>query len=235
MTLFNKRYRDIFEQYIYKEESTPLTIGTLAVCVFCFLLLIIATFTETSVTYPYINFDDSGVHFFNKTLSYTPRIPVMIFIIYLLGRSYSLFVFFLYLIVGFFIWPIFVFGGGLSYIQNYLFGYFLGFLPAIFITGSLLSISQNFKAKIIAGILGVLSIHLSGFLYCIVLALFGVISYNMIFPIVHTISGTKILYDLFFSIAILLVGPYIKNIFWVCMKPKADKKKRPIKNQISEN
>ena len=44
MAIINKRYRDIFEEYIYKNQQTPLTIGTLAVCAFCFLLLIIATF-----------------------------------------------------------------------------------------------------------------------------------------------------------------------------------------------
>lgn len=234
MALINKRYKDIFEQYIYKEQPTPLTLGTLVVCVFCFLLLIIATFTETSVTYPYINFSDGVAQLSFKTMSYTPRIPAMIFIIYLLGRNYSILVFSLYLIAGFFIWPIFVFGGGISYIQNYLFGYFLGFLPAIFITGGLLSICQNFKAKLIAGCLGVFSIHLSGFLYCIILALFGIISWNIIIPIVHAISGSMIILDLLFSLAILLIGPYIKNIFWVCMKPKPDKKKKTTK-QIIEN
>ena len=139
--------------------------------------------------------------------------------------------FFLYLIVGFFIWPIFVFGGGLGYIQNYLFGYFLGFVLAILTTGNLLLISQNVKAKLIAGTIGVLSIHLCGFLYCVLLALFGVIGFNLIFPIVHKISGNKILFDLLFSLILLFVGPYIKNVFWVCMKPKPDRKKRITTNK----
>ena len=227
MAIINKRYRDIFEEYIYKNQQTPLTIGTLAVCAFCFLLLIIATFTETSIPTPHISYDPVyGLNFSTKILNYTPRIPVMIFIIYLLGRNYSMLVFFTYLIVGFFIWPIFVFGGGLSYIQNYLFGYFLGFIFAIFITGGLLSISQNIKAKLISGSLGVISIHLCGFLYCVILALFGVIGFNMVLPIAHIISGSNIIYDLLFSMVVLLIGPYIKNVFWVCMKPKPDKKKK---------
>ena len=231
--IINKRYRDIFEQYIYKEEKTPFTIGTLAVCAFCFLLLIIATFTQILVPYPVLEFgNEKGVEILTKTLSYSPRIPVMLFIVYLLGRNFSLFVFFLYLIVGFFIWPIFVFGGGLSYIQNYLFGYFLGFLFAILTTGNLLLISQNIKARLISGAVGVLSVHLCGFLYCILLAIFGVIGFNLIFPIVHKISGNKIFFDLLFSLILLSIAPYIKNVFWVCMKPKPDRKKRTINKNI---
>ncbi len=228
----NKRYKDIFEQYIYKEQKTPLTIGTIVVCGFCFLLLIIATFSECSISIPHLNFHDGIELTFNK-INYSPRIPVMIFIIYLLGRNYSLLVFLLYLIIGFFVWPIFVFGGGISYIQNYLFGYFLGFIFAIFISGNILNKSQNAKSKLLAGLFGVLSIHFCGLIYCIILALFGVIKFSIIIPIILTISAGKIIYDLFFSIGVLFIGPYIKNIFWICMKPKPDKKK--LKNEKFKN
>ena len=43
--MINKRYRDIFEQYVFKGEPTPITIGTLVVFGFSFLLLIVANFS----------------------------------------------------------------------------------------------------------------------------------------------------------------------------------------------
>ncbi len=227
MGLINKRYKDIFAQYIYKDEKTPLSIGTLAVCAFCFLLLIIATFSEISFPFVELDFNNlSGEIFSVKNVSYSPRIPVMMFIIYLLGREFSILVFLGYLITGIFIWPLFVYGGGFAYAKNYLFGYFLGFIFAIFITGGLFKIDQSVKTKIIAGTLGVLSIHLSGFLYCAVLAVFRIIDFNMIIPIAHTTSGSKIFYDLFFTLILFFIGRYIKSVFWVCMKPKPDKNKR---------
>ena len=56
MTIINKRYKDIFEQYIHKGEPTPLSIGTLVVCAFCILLLIISTFTQLSISHPWFQY-----------------------------------------------------------------------------------------------------------------------------------------------------------------------------------
>jgi len=150
----------------------------------------------------------------------------MIFIIYILGKSYSTLMFICYLLVGFFVWPIFVFGGGVDYLQNYLFGYMLGFFFAIIIVGYLLNISQGVKARIISAILGVLAIHFCGFLYCILLAIFKVISFSLVIPILTEISLGNIFYDILFSILIILIAPFIKNVLWTCMKPKMDKPKK---------
>ena len=234
--LINKRYKDVLEQYIYKNEPTPLTIGTLAVCALCFLILIVATFTQTSFSFPWFHYSsENGFEFITKTVIYNPRIPAMIFIIYLLGRGYATFIFITYLITGLFIWPIFVFGGGLEYFHNYLFGYFLGFIVAIFITGGILNITQNVKARLLSGLLGVISIHVCGFIYCVILAIFRIIDFNIILPIANAISGNKISYDIIFSLLTLLIAPYIKNVFWICMKPKADKQKKLNKNLKSKH
>ena len=227
MFKINKRYRDIFEQYIYKGEPTPLSIGTLVVCAFCFLLLIISTFTQITFSHPW--FQDvfqNGFQWGTKQVTYNPQVVVMIFIIYLLGRNYSYFTFEIYLLTGFFVWPIFVFGGGFEYIQNYLFGYLLGFIPAAFLMGLIFSVSQNYKLRLLASVVGVFSIHFCGILYCIILALFAGLESGLLGAVFKVITLNKILYDLIFAATILLIAPYIKNIFWICMKPKADRKKR---------
>ncbi len=223
--MISKRYRDIFEQYIHKGEATPLSIGTLVVCGLCFMLLIIATFTQINFAHPWIKFvSGEGFMISLKNISYSPLLPAMIFTIYILGRAYSTLTFILYLIVGFFIWPIFVFGGGLDYIQNYLFGYMLGFIFAIIIVSSILKISMNALYRIIAAIFGVLAIHICGFIYCLILAIFKVISFGLIIPILKEIFLENILYDILFSILVILIAPYIKNVLWTCMKPKFERK-----------
>lgn len=225
--MINKRYKDIFQQYIYKGQRTPLTIGTLVVCGLCFLILIIATFTQFNFIHPWSKFiPGEGIVSFIKNVSYSPLLPAMIFIIYILGKSYATLLFICYLIVGFFIWPIFVFGGGIDYLHNYLFGYMLGFIFAIVISGFILNISQNIKFRILAALFGVLAIHFCGFIYCIILAIFKIISFGLVIPILTEISLGNILYDIIFSILIISVAPYIKNVLWTCMKPKPDKPKR---------
>lgn len=236
----NKRYRDIFQQYIHKGEPTPFTVGTLVVCGLCFLILIVATFTQIHFSHPWFKFVPAeGFITYPKQVSYSLLLPAMVFIIYILGGRYSLLMYICYLLVGFFVWPVFVFGGGLDYIQNYLFGYSLGFFFAIFIMGYILKISQNVIFRVLSALFGVLAIHLCGFLYCIILAIFRVISFALVIPILKEISLGNIFYDILFSILVILIAPYIKNVLWVCMKPKPDKPKKSknigVRNQIVGN
>ncbi len=223
--MINKRYKDIFDQYIHKGEPTPLTIGTLVICALCFLLLIIATFTQITFSHPWFEYI-KGIGFTSsyKNITYTPQIPIMIFIIYILGKKFSYLMFLIYLLTGFFIWPVFIYGGGLDYIKNYLFGYLLGFIFAILLSGTILKFNQSIKIRLLAAIIGVITIHTVGFIYCILLALFKIIDFNLILPIVNAMSN-KFFYDVLFSAIALLVAPYIKNILWICMKPKPSSNK----------
>lgn len=218
MKFINKRYRDIFEQFIHKGEATPFTLGTLVFCAFSILLLIVATFTQ-------LNFSHIWFGGAPKNIMYNPQIIVMMFIIYLLGRNYSILTFIIYLIIGLFVWPIFVFGKGIEFLQNYLFGYLLGFLFAIILSGTLLNYSQTIKTRLIAGLVGVGTIHLSGLLYCFLLAIFRFIDFSLIFPVFKVVTLNKIIYDLIFVSLLMLVMPYIKNIFWICIRPLNPKKK----------
>ena len=231
--MINKRYKDIFEQYIHKGESTPLTIGTLVICALCFLMILIATFTQITFSHPWFEYiKGTGFAPAFKNVVYTPQIPVMIFIIYILGRKFSYLTFITYLIMGFFIWPVFIYGGGLDYIQNYLFGYLIGFVFAVLLSGTILKYSQSIKFRLLAAIVGVITIHIVGFIYCIILAIFRVIDFGLIFPIASAMSG-KFFYDVIFSSIALMIAPYIKNIFWICMKPKptVNKPKKPKKSR----
>lgn len=235
MKIINKRYIDIFERYIHSGEPTPFTIGTIVVCGFCFLLLIVSTFTQITFSHPWFNYSQSeGFVYGLKTVAYNPQFPIMIFIIYMLYKSYSTIVYIAYLLVGLFIYPIFAFGGGLDYIQNYFFGYMLGFLFAILIAGKILKNDINIKSRILAAITGISAIHLTGLIYCIFLAIFRVIDFNLIGPIFCIVTLSKILYDFIFSILILFIAPYIKNIFWVCMRPISSTGKK-LKNTGKRN
>ena len=69
----NKRYKDILQQYIHRGEATPLSIGTLVVCGLCFLILIIATFTQINFAHPWMKFiANDGFVSFMKHVSYSP-------------------------------------------------------------------------------------------------------------------------------------------------------------------
>ena len=226
MFKISKRYKDILEEYIHKGESTPFTIGTLVVCGLCFLLLIIATFTQFNISHPWFNYiEGQGFVYTIKTIPYNPQFPIIILITYILYKSYSLFVYVLYLLCGFFLYPVFAFGGGLEYTQNYFFGYLLGFIFAILIAGKILKHDNSVKSRVIAAALGIIAIHVTGFIYCVFLAIFGAIDFNLIGPIVYVVSITRIVYDILISVLILLIAPYIKNLLWIFMRPISVKKK----------
>lgn len=230
----NKRYKDIFEEYIHKGEPTPFTIGTLLVCAMCFLLLIIATFTQFNISHPWFGCEEGkGLVYTIKTIAYNPQFPVIIFITYLLYKSYSIFVYILYLICGFFIYPIFALGGGLQYVQNYFFGYLLGFFFAILIAGKIFKSENSAKSRILGALFGILSIHAVGLVYCIFLAIFKAIDFNLIGPIFYVVTAERIIYDILFAILILLIAPYVKNILWIFMRPISPRKK--LKNAHKRN
>ena len=103
---------------------------------------------------------------------------------------------------------------------------------AVLLSGTILKYSQSIKFRLLAAIVGVITIHIVGFIYCIILAIFRVIDFGLIFPIASAMSG-KFFYDVIFSSIALMIAPYIKNIFWICMKPKptVNKPKKPKKSQ----
>lgn len=73
----------------------------------------------------------------------------------------------LYLAMGLAGYDVFNQGGGLSYIYNPSFGYLLGFVPAAWLCGSLADRVKSSKLAglLIAGLAGVIAMHLTGILY----------------------------------------------------------------------
>ena len=218
--MINKRYKDLIQQYFHRGESTPLTLGTLVVCAFCFFVLIVAVFSRITFYHPWFSYDSTlGFNSYIKEVLYSPQLPALFFMIYILGRNFSLFVFIVYLIVGLFFFPVFTFGGGTDYFQTYFFGYLIGDLFAIILSGNVLKKSIGIKSRMLAILVGVFCVHIVGFIYCIFLAIFKVIDFSLILPIFSVLSLSKIMYDLVFCALIYLVAPYIKNVFWICMQP----------------
>jgi biotin transporter BioY len=115
----------------------------------------------------------------------------------------------IYILTGLCFVPIFALGGGIKYFGQYGFGYILGYIPAIIIAGKFLSKNYNFSSMISATTLGVLSIHLFGVLYMIVIALFKHSGGGFVLNWIHAQSGIKIIYDLVFSFVLVLIGKYL--------------------------
>lgn len=217
----NKRLVSEYKEFIYRGEKTPFSLGTLAVVAFCITLLIIATFTKVDINHFSIIFDN-GIKFGTKTYQLIPQVPVVMMIAALLGARFGFLTMFIYLLIGFFVWPVFAFGGGISYVKSYFFGYILGFFVANLFAGRILSQKYTFKNMVYASLIGVLSIHLCGILYSFILGIFNSSHYN---PNIQLIF-IHILYDTIFSFCAILIVKPIKYILWIAMKNETKKLKR---------
>lgn len=224
----NKRFKEQIDDFIYRGQKTPFSIGTLVVCFLCLLFMIVATFTQINVSHIWPSTDAAGDFIFkNITHPYVAQIPVVIFIAAILGPRFSFLVILMYLITGFFIWPVFALGGGLSYVKSGLFGYILGYIFAVIPVGKILEKNYNLKNIILASLVGVIVIHICGMLYCTILALLKVVSFSYVSAAIHSIGGIKTLYDIVISFILLIVAIPAKMVLWIAMKgPTPIKSKR---------
>ena len=136
----SKRISKQLNSFKYKGEPIKITLGTLLLTCLCILLLIMATFTQFSITHFYLPFDTLSfmsqdptdyeiAQHFTKTYRYIPQIPIVFFIVGLLGRKFGILTILGYIVLGMF-FPIFALGGGVSYLFEYGFGYILAFISA---------------------------------------------------------------------------------------------------------
>ena len=215
----SKRYKEQIDEFIYHGEKTPLSTGTIAICFLCLLLIIVATFTQIEVSHLWPIKNAQGVsEWVEVHNNYIPQVPIIIFIAALLGPGFALSVVLMYLVMGFFIWPVFALGGGLEYVKSGLFGYILGYVFAVIPVGLLLQKKYNFKNMILATISGVLIIHLCGVLYCVVLGILKVVSFAYVASAIHSISGVKTFYDIIISFAMILFAIPAKRFLWIAMR-----------------
>ena len=224
----SKRIKKELNNFVYRGQSTKITIGTIIISLFFVLLIIVSTFTQFEFTHPVIPGDffnyfgqnifapENSEHFL-RHYRYIPQVPVIFFIVGILGRRFALFSIFTYILIGLFLYPVFGLGGGINYILEYGFGFILGYIPAIYYAGTILDTKFNWKTILHAAVVGVLAIHVIGVLYLSVLMAHKPDFFANIVGWTILYSGTKIFYDIFFSIIALYFAKVLKKFFWLAM------------------
>ena len=223
----SKRVEKQINSFKYKGERIKITFGTLILTGLCVLLIIIATFTQITLKHPYFplntftflagNVTDTEIlHHFIKSYKYIPQIPVVFFIVALLGRKFGILSILIYIILGLF-FPIFALGGGISYLFEYGFGYILAFIPAIFFAGTLLKGKTDFLRVFLISLIGVLTIHILGILYMFFIATLRHAPMDLVTGWIMSQSGVQIIYDIFFAMIAIFLGRQARKLLWIVM------------------
>ncbi len=223
----NKRYIDIYKKIIYNNEKTPLSVGTLAVMALCVLTMVVASFTQIDFVHPwFVKGPEGGLLFVMKSYPYVPQIPVALFIITILGKQYGFLTMLIYILMGLFVWPVFGMGGGIGYLKTGFFGYIFGYLLIAIFSGNYLTKEKTFKNILIATVLGVLAIDLSGLVYSFILATFKQIDFAFVGHALKNFSLSRISYDIILSIVAIYLGILAKYPLWLTMYTNTRPKKR---------
>lgn len=223
----SKRVAKQINSFKYKGEPIKITIGTLVLTAMCVLLIIVATFTQVTLKHPYIPFDSLSflavetnenaiLHHFIKSYKYIPQIPVVFFIVALMGRKFGLLAILMYIFLGL-IFPIFALGGGISYFFEYGFGYILAFLPAIFFAGTLLKGKTDILRIFLISFIGVLIIHVLGILYMFFIATLRHAPMDLVTSWILSQSGIQVFYDIFFAMLGIFAGRQMRKLLWIVM------------------
>ena len=222
-----KRISKQLNSFKYKGEPIKITLGTLILVALSVLILIIATFTQITITHLYLPFDwmsytaqgltnNEIAEHFTRTYRYIPQIPVIFFIVALLGRKFGILAICLYIILGMF-FPIFALGGGVSYLSQLGFGYILAFIPAIFFSGTLLKVKTDFLRIVLLSVLGVCAIHILGVLYMLFVATLRHMPMDLVSSWIASQSGIQVIYDMFFSVLGVYLGRISRKCLWIIM------------------
>lgn len=223
----SKRIEKQLNSFKYKGEPIRITLGTLVMTALCVLLIIVATFTQITIMHPYVPLDSINylsqdltdteiLQHFIKKYQYIPQIPVVFFVVSLMGRKFGILSVVMYIILGLF-FPIFALGGGLSYLFEYGFGYILAFLPAIFFAGTILKGKPDFLRIILIALVGVITIHILGILYMLFIATLRHAPMELVTGWIMSQSGVQILYDIFFTIVGIWLGKESRKLLWIVM------------------
>lgn len=223
----SKRVEKQLNSFKYKGEPIKITLGTLILTGLAVLFIIVATFTQVTLKHPYLpldtltflaqdNTDYEIIHHFTKSYKYIPQIPVIFFIVALLGRKFGILSVLGYIALGMF-FPIFALGGGVDYLFEYGFGYILAFLPAIFFAGILLKGKTDFIRVLLISIIGVLIIHVLGILYMLFIATLRHAPMDLVTSWISSQSGIQIFYDVFFTTIAIFLGRQTRKLLWVVM------------------
>lgn len=214
-----KRLKEELDTFNAENKKLRITLGTLVVMGWCVFLIIIATFTQFDFShYTLGSINPSDDNFFKlKHLVYIPQIPVILFIASLIGKRFGITAVTIYIVLGLTFFPIFALGGGIQYIFQYNFGYILAYIPAIFIVAFVLKDKFNYATVAKATILGVLTIHIIGIFYLILMAIIHQDPFSHVMNWITMQSGAKIFYDLIFGYFAILLSKPVKQILWLSM------------------
>lgn len=186
----------------------------IALIIFCTLLIICSTFLNVNIKHyiiPQNIFSGEKLYAENFVYSmyFIPQIPIIMFICSLLGKRPAITCTIFYILLGLIAIPVFALGGGYHYLGEFGFGYILGYIPAIVLAGNCLGDEYSFIDMIKATILGVLTIHIIGIFYMIIVVLFKHAGGDFISGWIYAQSGLKIIYDIVISFVLILVGKYL--------------------------
>ena len=223
----SKRVADQINSFKYKGEPIRITLGTLVMTGLSIILIIVATFTQVTLKHPYIPSDfltymaqdltdfEMRRHFI-KSYDYIPQIPIIFFIVALMGRKFGISAIIGYIILGMF-FPIFALGGGISYLFEYGFGYILAYLPAVFFAGTLLKGKTDYIRIPVISLVGVVTIHVLGILYMLFVSTLRHAPWELVTSWIVSQSGVQMLYDIFFTIIAIILGKQARKLFWIVM------------------
>ena len=196
-----------------EKKKIHIPVLNILLVLFCSFLLMVATFVQLNLTHFIIPHDLFSNHALKKedflyTYSIIPQIPAVLFIVGLLGRRLGITSVLIYIIVGLCSVPIFALGGGLHYLSEAGFGYILAYIPAVFFAGSILKDGFSFKNILKAALVGVLTIHILGIFYMLVVAIVKHEGWAFIKGWIVTQSMLKVAYDYVLSVIALFVAKY---------------------------
>lgn len=223
----SKRVAEQINSFKYKGEPIRVTLGTLVMTGLCVLLIIVATFTQITVKHPYIPpdamyyltqdlTDINVIKHFIKSYDYIPQIPIIFFIVALMGRKFGMLAITGYIVLGMF-FPIFALGGGVKYLFEYGFGYILAYLPAVFFAGILLKGKTDYVRIPVISFVGVITIHVLGILYMLFISTLRNAPWELVLSWIISQSGIQTLYDIFFTIIAIILGKQMRKLLWIIM------------------
>lgn len=212
--MINKRIKQGFDNLHNDNHKIKFCLGALALVAICVLLLIISTFTQIKLNF---NLPSHGIDSY-LNFEYIPQIPVVIFIAALLGEVWGVFSVLIYIVMGLTPWfPVFALGGGASYIFQYNFGYIFAYIFSVILCAKELKRGNGILNIIFAMLYGVLTIHVIGIIYMIIIALIRHDSFQFMQNWIYYQSLSKILYDIIFGILAVLLAKGCRKMLWLVM------------------
>ena len=212
--MINKRLKNAIIKAKTPAKNIKFSLGAAVLTLYCLMLIITASFVSFK---PNAAVFTAGFFSF-LNIDYVPQVPAVIFSGALLGRAFGTLAVFLYVILGLTSFaPVFAFGGGPDYIFQYTFGYIAAFIPAAYYTAKELKTGSSFIHIILAVLYGVFIIHITGIIYMIIIAFIKNNSQSYIYDLVFYSSLAKIIYDLIFSFAAVILAKILRKFIWLAV------------------